>query len=70
MSQAYPNLSYSKLTIHCTPGGCITVICFDQWAEVYASRMMMQLAPVSASALSRCSSFLTLRFANHYQLSV
>jgi hypothetical protein len=38
-------------------------------AEVYASRMMMLLAPVSASALSRCSSLLTMRLVTHYQLS-
>jgi hypothetical protein len=38
-------------------------------AEVYASRMMLLLAPVSASALSRCSSLLTMRFAAHYQFS-
>jgi hypothetical protein len=37
--------------------------------EVYASRMMLLLAPVSASALSRCSSLLTMRLATHYQLS-
>jgi hypothetical protein len=30
-------------------------------AEVYASRMLLMLAPVSASALSRCSLFLTMR---------
>jgi hypothetical protein len=39
-------------------------------AEVYASRMMLLLAPVSASALSRCSSLLTIRLDIHYQLSV
>jgi multisubunit Na+/H+ antiporter MnhG subunit len=38
-------------------------------AEVYASRMMLLLAPVSASALSRCSSLLTMRLADCYQLS-
>jgi hypothetical protein len=38
-------------------------------AEVYASRMMLLLAPVSASALSRCSSLLTMRLVTHYQLS-
>jgi hypothetical protein len=37
--------------------------------EVYASRMMLLLAPVSASALSRCSSLLTMRLDTHYQLS-
>jgi hypothetical protein len=36
--------------------------------EVYASRMML-LAPVSASALSRCSSLLTMGLATHYQVS-
>jgi hypothetical protein len=30
-------------------------------AEVYVSRMMLLLAPVSASPLSRCSSLLTMR---------
>jgi hypothetical protein len=38
-------------------------------AEVYASRMMLLLAPVSASALSRCYSLLTMRLVIHYQLS-
>jgi hypothetical protein len=39
-------------------------------AKVNASRMMLLLAPVSASALSRCSSLLTMKHAAHYQLSV
>jgi hypothetical protein len=39
------------------------------WAEVYASRMMLLLAPVSASALSRCSQWLKMRLVTHYQLS-
>jgi hypothetical protein len=34
-------------------------------AEVYASRMMLLLASVSAIALSRCSSLLTMRLATH-----
>jgi hypothetical protein len=38
--------------------------------EVYTSRMLLLLAPVLASALSRCSSWLTIRRAAHYQLSV
>jgi hypothetical protein len=38
-------------------------------AEVYASRMMLLLAPVSASDLSRCSSLLTMRLVAQYQLS-
>jgi multisubunit Na+/H+ antiporter MnhG subunit len=38
-------------------------------SEVYVSRMILLLAPVSASALSRCSSLLTMRHAAHYQLS-
>jgi hypothetical protein len=38
-------------------------------SEAYASRMMLLLATVSASALSRSSSLLTIRFAAHYQLS-
>jgi hypothetical protein len=43
-------------------------------SEVYASRMMLLLlllllAPVSASALRRCSSLLTMRLVTHYQLS-
>jgi hypothetical protein len=37
--------------------------------EVYASRMILLLAPVSTSALSRHSSLLTMRLATHYQLS-
>jgi hypothetical protein len=39
-------------------------------AEVYASRMMLLMVPVSASDLSRCSSLLTIRLTTHYQLSV
>jgi hypothetical protein len=33
MSQylTYPSFSCSTLTTHCTPGGCIIVICFDEW---------------------------------------
>jgi hypothetical protein len=38
-------------------------------AEVYASGMMLLLAPVSASALSRCTSWLKIRHSAHYQLS-
>jgi hypothetical protein len=38
-------------------------------AEVYASRMMLLLTPVSASALSRCPSWLTIRLVSHYQPS-
>jgi multisubunit Na+/H+ antiporter MnhG subunit len=34
-------------------------------AEVYASRMMLLLAPVSASALSRCSLLLTMRLTTN-----
>jgi hypothetical protein len=34
-------------------------------AEVYASRMMLLLVPVSASALSRCSSLLTMRLTSN-----
>jgi hypothetical protein len=34
-------------------------------AEAYASRMMLLLAPVSTSSLGRCSSFLTMRLADH-----
>jgi hypothetical protein len=39
--------------------------------EVYASRMMLMLllAPVSTSALSRCSSLLTMKLVTHYQLN-
>jgi hypothetical protein len=37
--------------------------------DVFASRMMLLLAPVSASALSRCSSLLTMRLVTHYQIS-
>jgi hypothetical protein len=47
-----------------------SVLMNGNMAEVYASRMMLLLAPVSASALSRCSSLLTMRLASHYQLSV
>jgi hypothetical protein len=31
MSQAYTSFSCGKRTTHYTPGGCITVICFDEW---------------------------------------
>jgi hypothetical protein len=31
MSQAYPSFSGSRFTTHFTPGGCIIVICFDEW---------------------------------------
>jgi hypothetical protein len=31
ISQAYPSFSCSKLTTHCTPGGCIITIFFDEW---------------------------------------
>jgi hypothetical protein len=34
-------------------------------AEVYASRMMLLLAPVSVSAVSRCSSMLTMRLTTN-----
>jgi hypothetical protein len=37
-------------------------------SEVYASKILL-LAPVSASALSRCSSFLTMRLVTDYQQS-
>jgi hypothetical protein len=38
--------------------------------EVNASRILLLLAPVSAMALSRYSSLLTMKLAAHYQLSV
>jgi hypothetical protein len=38
-------------------------------AEIYASRMMLLLATVSASALIRCSSLLTMRHVTHHQIS-
>jgi hypothetical protein len=31
MSQAYPSFGCIKVTTHCNPGGCIIVICFDEW---------------------------------------
>jgi hypothetical protein len=37
-------------------------------AGVNVSRMLLLLAPVSASALSRCSLLLTMIFAIHYRL--
>jgi hypothetical protein len=45
MSQAFPSFIYSKLTTHCTPGGCITVISLmdGNIAEIYASRMVIFL---------------------------
>jgi hypothetical protein len=33
MSQEYPSFSCSKLTTHCTPGGYIIVICFDECGQ-------------------------------------
>jgi hypothetical protein len=38
-------------------------------SEVYYSRMLLLLAPVSASALSRYSSWLTMRLTAQYQPS-
>jgi hypothetical protein len=38
-------------------------------AEIYTSRMLLLLAPVSTSALSRFSKWLTMRLVLHYQLS-
>jgi hypothetical protein len=38
-------------------------------AEVYASRMMLLLAPVSSSALGRCTSWLIMRHSALYQLN-
>jgi hypothetical protein len=66
MSQEYLDFSCIKLTTHYTPNDCvcITVICFlmhGKIAEVYASRMMLLLAPVSASTLSRYFSLLIMR---------
>jgi multisubunit Na+/H+ antiporter MnhG subunit len=63
MSKAYASFSCSKLTTH-----LLQVLM--NVAEVYASRMMLLLAPVSASALSRCSSLMTMTLATHYELSV
>jgi hypothetical protein len=68
MSQTYPSFSCSKLTTHCTPGGCIIVIFLINRSEVYASRMLLLLAPVSSCALSRCSSLLTMMRPHHFQL--
>jgi hypothetical protein len=65
MSQAYPSFSCSKFTTHYTPGGCITVIFLMNGAEIFASRMLLLLVPVSARALSRCSSLLTMKLASH-----
>jgi hypothetical protein len=31
MTQEYPSFSCIKLTTHCTPGDCITVLSFDEW---------------------------------------
>jgi hypothetical protein len=72
MSQAHPSFSCSKLTIHCNPDDRITIISFVlmNGAELNASRMMpLLLALASASALVRCSSYLTMRHTTHYQLS-
>jgi hypothetical protein len=38
-------------------------------AEVFVSKTMLLLAPLSAWVLSRCSSLLTMRLATHDKLS-
>jgi hypothetical protein len=70
MSQAYPSLSSSKLTTHYAPRVLLLSPVLMNGAEVYASIMLLLLlVPVSTSALSRCSSLLTMRLADHCQLN-
>jgi hypothetical protein len=75
MSQAYPSFHCSKLTPIVLQMFVLlsSVLMNENVAEVYASRIMLLLLllleTVSASALSRCSSWLTMRFVTHYYLS-
>jgi hypothetical protein len=54
MSQAYASFSCSNLTTHCTPGGCITVICFD---EAWPFNKVRNILVLSAG------SFMGIRFS-------
>jgi hypothetical protein len=70
MSQAYPSFSCRNLL----PPIVLQVVVLlssllMNGAEVYSSRMMLLLAPVSASVLIRCSSLLTMRLSVHEKLS-
>jgi hypothetical protein len=67
MSQAYPSFSCSKCNTHCTLGGCIIVICFDEWGTDICFK---NDAPAGTS-ISLRSKQMFLMFDNetHYQLS-
>jgi multisubunit Na+/H+ antiporter MnhG subunit len=69
MSQAYPSLVVVNLRPIVLQVIVLLSSVLMNGAEIFASRMMLLLAPVLASALSRCSSLLTMRLATHYQLS-
>jgi hypothetical protein len=71
MSQTYPSLVVVNLPPIILQVVVLlsSVLMNEIIAEVYASRMLLLLAPVSASALSRCSSLFTMRLVTHYQLS-
>jgi multisubunit Na+/H+ antiporter MnhG subunit len=65
MSQAYPSL----VIVNSPPIvlQVVAILSSDLMnvTEVYASRVMLLLAPVSASALSRYSSLLTMRLTTN-----
>jgi hypothetical protein len=65
MSQAYPSFSCSKLTTHRTQVVVLLSSFLINGDEVYTSRMILMLAPVLASALSICSSLLTMRLTTN-----
>jgi small neutral amino acid transporter SnatA (MarC family) len=69
MSQAYSSLVVVNLLPILLQVVILLSSVLMNGAEVYASRMMRLLAPVSASALSRCSSLFTMKISTHYQLS-
>jgi hypothetical protein len=49
ISQAYPNFICNKFTTHCTPGGCIIVISFDEWGQVICLKNAAAVAEISIS---------------------
>jgi hypothetical protein len=69
MSQAYLSLVVVNLPPIVLQVVVLLLSVLMNGAEVYASRMLLLLALVSASVLSRCSSLLRMRLATHYQLS-
>jgi multisubunit Na+/H+ antiporter MnhG subunit len=65
MSQAYFSYSCCNLPPIFNQAVVLLSSVLMHGAEVYASRMLLLLAPVSASALSRCSSLLTMRLTTN-----